>query len=91
MNDDNTTYRLSDSERRHIGEVQAQMNAFQSEILQMEGQIHLRERELSFMRRHLSIYLGQLATDHGLPLGSALNADLTHLVAREGANNAVAG
>ena len=89
MNDQ--TYKLAESERRHISEVQAQMQNFQNEILQLEGQVHLRERELSFMRRHLSLYIGQMATDHGLPMGSALTQDLTMLVAREGAGNGVAG
>lgn len=92
MNEDNnTTYKLTESERRHISEVQAQLNSMQSEIVTLEGQIRLREREMSFMRRHLSIYLGQMATEHGLPLGSALNADMTVLMARgEGVNNGVA-
>ena len=91
MNEDNTTYKLTESERRHISEVQAQANSFSDEILRLEGQIRLRERELSFIRRHLTIYVSQMANDHGLPIGSTLNADLTVLMARgEGVNNGVA-
>lgn len=90
MNEDNTAYRLTESERRHIGEVQAQANSFSDEILRLEGQIRLRERELSFIRRHLTIYISQMATDNGLPIGSSLTPDLTMLVAREGASNGVA-
>lgn len=84
------SYTLAASERQHISEVQAQMNATQQDILVLEGQIRVRERELSFMRRHLSLYVGQIAGDHGLPPGSVLSQDLTTLTAREGASNGVA-
>lgn len=86
MNEDNTTYRLTEAERRHIADVQAQRVSFQQQVLQLEGQIRICERELAFIQRHLTIYVSLMANDHGLPIGSSLSSDLSVLVAREVVN-----
>jgi len=77
----NTEYTLTDAERRHIDEVTAQLENFNTENLKLEGSIRRNETEQSMMRRHLSLYLGQLAAAHGLPMGARLSPDHAHLTA----------
>lgn len=77
---DNKDYTLSDAERRHIGEVTAQLENFNAENLRLEGSIRRNEQEQSMMRRHLSLYLGQLAAAHGLPMGARLSPDHARLM-----------
>lgn len=74
-------YTLTDAERRHIGEVTAQLENFNAENLRLEGSIRRNEQEQSMMRRHLSLYLGQLAASHGLPMGARLSPDHARLTA----------
>ena len=81
----NTEYTLTDAERRHIGEVTAQLENFNAENLKLEGSIRRNEQEQSMMRRHLSLYLGQLAAVHGLPMGARLTSDYARLIAPAGA------
>lgn len=76
-------YELTENERRHIAEVKAQMSEFENEILRFEGIIRTKERELVLMRRHLQLYLGLMATNSGLPMGSGLSPDGARLVPRE--------
>ncbi len=84
-------YTLTDSERRHIQEMQAQLKHFDDENLRLEGMIRRNETELSMMRRHIRLMLGQMAEAHELPMGARLNADGTRLMAaREGTPDAVA-
>lgn len=78
---ENNAYTLSDAERRHIGEVTAQLENFNAENLKLEGSIRRNETEQSMMRRHLSLYLGQLAAAHGLPMGARLTSDHSRLMA----------
>jgi hypothetical protein len=78
-------YMLTDAERRHVSEVSAQLENFTAENLKLEGSIRRNEQEQSMMRRHLSLYLGQLAAVHGLPMGARLSADHARLIAPAGA------
>ena len=73
---------LSDSERRHIAEVRAQIDEFEKTVLQLKGAIWDKQAELSFMRRHLSLFIGTIATDAGLPMGSQLSQDGAAILAR---------
>jgi hypothetical protein len=73
---------LSESERRHIAEVRAQIDAFEAEMLKLKGAIFDRQNELSFMRRHLSLFIGNIATNAGLPMGSQLSQDGAAILAR---------
>lgn len=75
---------LSAAERQHIAEVRQQLDDFAAQVLRLKGAIYDKESELSFMRRHLTIYLGTIATNAGLPMGSALSPDGSALIAREG-------
>lgn len=79
-----TRHDLSAAERQHVAEVRAQLDEFSAEVLKLKGAIYDKQNELSFMRRHLTVYLGTIATNAGLPLGSALSADGASLIAREG-------
>jgi hypothetical protein len=83
-NDDEIKSRhaLSESEQRHIAEVRAQIDTFEADILRLKGAIWDRQGELSFMRRHLSLYIGNIATDAGLPMGSQLSQDGAAILAR---------
>jgi hypothetical protein len=83
MEDTQTRYELTEAERRHIAEAKAQMSEFESEILKYEGVIRTKERELIFMRRHLQLYLGVMASAARLPMGSQLSPDGAMLIARE--------
>lgn len=81
MNGEQATYKLTDSERRHIADVQTQMSALQQEILALEGTIRLKEREFGELRKHLQLYAGQLAADNGLmAMGARLSPDGSALV-----------
>lgn len=75
-------YRLSDSERQHAANVQSALNDFQNEICRLEGVIRLKERQMEFLRRHLSMWLGTMAEGAGLPMGSRLSPDGAALIGR---------
>lgn len=79
-----TRHDLSAAERQHVAEVKAQIDALTSQVLRLKGAIFDQEAELSFMRRHLSIFVGTIGTNAGLPPGSSLSPDGTALIAREG-------
>jgi hypothetical protein len=76
-------YKLTDAERKHISEVQSQLQHFEQQNLQLEGSIRRNEKEQSLMRRHLQLFLGQMAEAQGLPLGSKLASDYSTLNAPE--------
>lgn len=76
-------YALTEAERRHVAEVRAQMIEFEGETLKLKGAILDKQQELSFMRRHLSLFLGNMATNAGLPMGASLSPDGSLLVAKE--------
>jgi hypothetical protein len=77
------TYTLSDAERRHVAEVRAQLSESEAECLKLKGAIWDKQNEMSFMRRHLSVFLGNVATNAGLPIGSTLSADGASLIGRD--------
>lgn len=81
MNGEHATYTLSEAERRHIADIQAQMNDAQSEVLRLEGHIRVREREMDRLRCHLQLYAGQIAAANGLaPTGARLSPDGSALI-----------
>ena len=64
--------------------MRTQIENFESDVLRLKGAIWDKQAELSFMRRHLSVYLGVIASNAGLPLGAQLSPDGSVLIAREG-------
>ena len=81
MSTTKTTYELNAGQLRHVGEVRQQLEALELYCLKCEGLIRRNEREMSFMRRHLALYFGELAAAAGLPMGATLSPDGRHLVA----------
>jgi hypothetical protein len=76
-----TEYKLNESERRHMQEVHTQMKHFEEENLRLEGAIRRNETELSMMRRHIRLLLGQMADEHNMPMGGRLTPDFSRLMA----------
>ena len=75
---------LSAAERQHLAEVKAQLDELIADILKMKGAIWDKQNEISLMRRHLTFFLGHMATNAGLPMGAVLSPDGASLIAREG-------
>lgn len=75
---------LTEAERNHIAEVRMQMNDTAGEVLKLKGAIFDKQNEIELMRRHLSLFIGTIATEARLPMGSTLSPDGAALIEREG-------
>jgi hypothetical protein len=74
---------LSETERRHVADVRAQLDAVQNEVVKLKGVIYDREQELMRIRWHLSLYVGTVAVEAGLPMGAVLSPDGAALLVRD--------
>jgi hypothetical protein len=61
------THRLSPTWAQHFQEVLSQVTQFENEALILDGQAAAKRKEADFMKRHLSVLIGQIEKADKLP------------------------